>query len=145
MIVPDNVLTCCIIAPSFICLWQAAVHSAEDVLVASILEQLEEALADGAVSFPADQHEAPAFEAPACEPRAPEAPAPEAPASEAPAPEAPASEAPVSEQAASHTAKVEDVKGGGAWVVCPHAPWIEWPQNAEERRLSSGGTAVVFR
>ena len=31
------------------------------------------------------------------------------------------------------------------WVPSPHVPWLEWPEDANERRLSSGATAVVFR
>lgn len=31
------------------------------------------------------------------------------------------------------------------WVPSPHVSWLEWPEDANERRLSSGATAVVFR
>lgn len=31
------------------------------------------------------------------------------------------------------------------WVQSPHMPWLEWPQDAAERRLSFGATCVVFR
>ena len=31
------------------------------------------------------------------------------------------------------------------WVPSPYVSWLEWPEDANERRLSSGATAVVFR
>ena len=35
--------------------------------------------------------------------------------------------------------------GMGMWEVHPGDPRLEWPTNLEEKTLSSGGTAVVFR
>ena len=51
---------------------------------------------------------------------------------------------PVATTTACSTADAK-VKEAGEWVVCPHVPWLEWPTNAQGRRLGSGGTAVVFR
>ena len=39
-------------------------------------------------------------------------------------------------------AKAEE---GIKWVQCPHFQWLEWPEDATQRRLSHGATAVVLR
>ena len=38
-----------------------------------------------------------------------------------------------------------EAEAGTKWVQCPHFQWLEWPEDATQRRLSHGATAVVLR
>ncbi len=56
---------------------------------------------------------------------------------------APHAQAPV--QSSTTSKSGSGSKGVTKWVVHPGDHRLEWPQNPVERKLSSGGTAVVFR